>query len=98
MKLSMNESNFTAVVTHDDGSVAEFELTNTEWRLLKYLCENSDRVVTKDELLEKIWDKKDVTRNTVEVYVKYLRMKLWQGVIITRTGYGYRIAPGILGQ
>jgi len=69
-------------------------LTSTEYRLLEYLALNKGRVVTKDMLLENIWDINGdfVDDNTVRVNIKRLRKKLHdekQEYIITVFGMGY---------
>ena len=72
----------------------EVHLTATEYRLLCYLIENKDRVVTKAMLLEQLWDIDGnfVDDNTVRVNIKRLRQKLNdenQEYIATVFGMGY---------
>ena len=69
-------------------------LTSTEYRLLEYLALNKGRVITKEMLLENIWDINGdfVDDNTVRVNIKRLRQKLHdekQEYIITVFGMGY---------
>lgn len=69
-------------------------LTSTEYKLLDYLIKNKGRVVTKEMLLENIWDIDGafVNDNTVRVNIKRLRQKLHdekQEYIITVFGMGY---------
>jgi two-component system, OmpR family, response regulator len=67
-------------------------LTPREHTLLEYLMRHADRVVTKTELLDHVWDMNaEVDPNTVEVYVGYLRRKLGKDTIRTVRGAGYRI-------
>ena len=75
----------------------EIELTKQELDLLAFLVMNNGNIVTKNELLEEIWEilypvEEDV--NKVEVYIGYLRKKLkpfnLDGRIKTVRGYGYR--------
>ena len=75
----------------------EIELTKQELDLLAFLVMNNGNIVTKNELLEEIWEilypvEEDV--NKVEVYIGYLRKKLkpfnLAGRINTVRGYGYR--------
>ena len=60
----------------------------------EFLLRHPDRVVTKTELLDRVWDAHGVgcDPNTVEVYVGYLRRKLGPGLIETVRGAGYRLA------
>lgn len=75
----------------------EIELTKQELDLLAFLVMNSGNIVTKNELLEEIWEiiypvEEDV--NKVEVYIGYLRKKLkpfnLDNHIKTVRGFGYR--------
>ena len=55
----------------------EINLTNKEYELLMILIDNKDKVVTRDELLEKIWGYEyEPESNVTDVYVRYLRSKL----------------------
>lgn len=83
--ITLDDENF--IVTINDH---EINPSLTEFKLLKYLMENTHRVVPKEELLEKVWGKK-ISANTVEVYVRYLRHALGDDAITTRRGFGYRI-------
>jgi two-component system, OmpR family, response regulator len=81
----------TREVTVAGGPVA---LSPREYELLEFLLRHPDRVVTKIELLDRVWDARGVgyDPNTVEVYVGYLRRKLGTNVIETVRGAGYRLA------
>jgi DNA-binding response OmpR family regulator len=69
-------------------------VTGREFLLLEYLMRHPDRVVSKTELLDHVWDEAERTApNTVEVYVGYLRRKLGPDTIVTVRGAGYRISP-----
>lgn len=72
----------------------EVQLTATQYRLLEYLIVNRGRVVTKEMLLEHIWDVNGefVDDNTVRVNINRLRHKLHdeeQQYIVTVFGMGY---------
>ena len=55
----------------------EISLTNKEYELLMILVDNKDKVVTREELLEKIWGYGyEPETNVTYVYVRYLRTKL----------------------
>ena len=55
----------------------EISLTNKEYELLMILVDNKDKVVTREELLEKIWGYGyEPETNVTDVYVRYLRTKL----------------------
>jgi two-component system OmpR family response regulator len=80
-----------------DGAVVV--LTPTEYRLLRFLMVNAGRVVSKDEILDHVWEHDpDREGNVVEPVLSYLRRKVDQGeprLIHTVRGFGYvlRIPP-----
>ncbi len=69
-------------------------LSRREHELLEFFLRHPDRVATKTELLDRVWDARGggYEPNTVEVYVGYLRRKLGPGLIETVRGAGYRLA------
>ncbi len=75
------------------------KLTPTEFRLLYQLALDRDRVVSRDELLQKLWGRRESHRDrTVDVFVRRLRQKIdrrapWHTFIQTRYGVGYRLEP-----
>ena len=81
-------------VTNND---IEIKLTKQELDLLSFLLINSGNIVSKNELLEEIWEilyPSEEDENKVEVYIGYLRKKLnpfnLDGHIHTVRGFGYR--------
>ncbi len=67
-------------------------LTPREYALLEYFLRRPDRVVSKTELLDNVWDAtEDADPNAVEVYVGYLRRKVGREVLRTVRGSGYRL-------
>src|SRR5215211_2420394 len=77
------------------------ELTPTEFRLLYTLALSRGRVVTRDELLQKIWGRRESHRDrTVDVFVRKLRDKIDRRAkdhtfIQTRYGVGYKLDPEV---
>lgn len=72
----------------------EVTLTLKEYELLKYLLQNINIVLSRDQLLEKIWGYDfDGETRTVDVHVRTLRQKLGEAgdAIETVRGVGYRI-------
>ncbi len=71
------------------------ELTNREFALLEYLMRNAERIVTKDAIMQHVWNyDSDILPNTVEVYIGYLRNKIdkpfnLSPLLHTRRGFGY---------
>ncbi len=82
----------TQKVVTDAG--AEFELTGTEFRLLRYFMLNANKILSKTQLTEHVYDyDSDKDSNVLEVYVKRLRQKLGKDIIETRRGQGYIFRP-----
>ena len=69
------------------------ELSTTEFDLLCYLSKNKWKIISKEQLLEKVWWEYDAfsASRTVDVYVWYLRKKLWKDIIETKRWLGYII-------
>jgi two-component system, OmpR family, response regulator len=74
---------------------AEIALSPTEFRLLRYLMLNRDRVVSRSQILDHVWDYEFVgDPSAVETYISYLRRKLDDRdaqVIRTVRGFGYSL-------
>jgi DNA-binding response OmpR family regulator len=74
-------------------------LTPTEFRLLYALALERGRVVTRDELLQRIWGRRQTRRDrTVDVFVRKLRHKIDRpaprhAFVHTRYGVGYKLEP-----
>ena len=85
------------VQAYVDGESAE--LTPTEFRLLYQLALDRGRVVTRDELLQRIWGRRETHRDrTVDVCIRKLRQKIDERAprhtfIQTRFGVGYKLDP-----
>ena len=68
------------------------KLTSHEYRVLEYLMHHRDRVVSRTELIEHLYDQDfDRDSNTIEVFVGRLRKKVSPDLIETVRGLGYRI-------
>lgn len=72
----------------------EIPLTRKEFEILVYLIENRNKVLSREDIKEKIWDKnKESDIRLVDTHVKNLRTKLGEygDIIKTIRGYGYKI-------
>ena len=71
----------------------EIKLTSLELKILNLLFLNVNKVVKRDEIIEKIWEwtGNDVNDNTVTVYLKRIRKKIGSDIIKTIKGIGYRV-------
>ena len=65
-------------------------LTGTEFKLLRYMMMNPDKVLSKQRLTDHVYDwDHDRDSNVLEVYVRRLRDKIGRDYIETRRGQGY---------
>jgi two-component system alkaline phosphatase synthesis response regulator PhoP len=82
-------------VRKDDAAVA---LAGKELQLLRYLIDHRGTVVSRDELLERVWEyQSGISSRTIDVHVAWLRQKLEENpqspkYIHTVRGVGYRFA------
>jgi two-component system, OmpR family, copper resistance phosphate regulon response regulator CusR len=70
------------------------DLTAKEFSLLEYFIRNKGRVLSRNDIAEKVWDISfDFNTNVVDVYVNFLRKKIDKGfdkkLIHTKVGFGY---------
>ena len=67
------------------------ELTKKEYQILETLINSSGRYVTRDQILDKVWNDTLVSERTVDVHITRLRKRLgsFGKNIKSRTGYGY---------
>lgn len=78
------------IVTKNEEPV---NLTSLELKLLHLLFLNVNKVVSRNAILDKIWEwtGNDVDDHTVTVYLKRIREKIGNDVVVTVKGIGYRI-------
>jgi two-component system, OmpR family, response regulator MprA len=72
----------------------EIQLTNREFELLEYLMRNERLVISRERLLEEVWDYDPMAMtNTIDVFISNLRRKLEEGgeprLLHTKRGAGY---------
>ena len=79
------------LVLYKDNS--PIELTSLELKLISLLFTNINKVVSRNVILDKIWEwtGNDVDDHTITVYFKRIREKINTDIIITIKGIGYRI-------
>ncbi|GEK79765.1 response regulator transcription factor [Agrococcus baldri] len=90
-ELTMNQDTHEVAVAGE-----EIELSPTEFKLLRYLMLNANRVLSKAQILDHVWEydfNGDV--GIVESYISYLRRKIDDRVsepmIVTKRGFGYML-------
>lgn len=68
------------------------DLTPREFLMLELFLRNPGQVVSREQLLDRVWDfDHDPGSNVVDVYVRYLRKKVGTENIVTVRGLGYKI-------
>lgn len=68
------------------------ELTYKEFELLRLLCAHRGMVLTRDDILQAVWDYDFAGETrTVDMHIKTLRQKLGEGYIQTVRGVGYKM-------
>lgn len=94
LKVKDLEMNLAAKKVVRDGK--EIKLTAREFKLLEYLLKSKNRVVSRTDILENVWEVDfDLGTNVIDVYINYLRKKTDKGfsskLIETVIGMGYVI-------
>ncbi|MBP6409057.1 MAG: response regulator transcription factor [Leptotrichiaceae bacterium] len=81
--IDINVANYTAKISNE-----QISLSKTEFELLKILVEHSEEVVTRDQIIEKLWGW-DASDNLLDSTMKKLRQKIPENYIKTMRGIGY---------
>lgn len=75
------------------------KLSHKEFTLLEYLMHHPGQVITKDMIINHVWDNDaDILPNTIEVYIGYLRNKIdrpfpkSEALLHTVRGFGYKLS------
>lgn len=92
LKYAGLEMNLHTKIVKRDGN--EINLTPKEFNLLQYLVQNPERVLSRVEIAEKVWNTHfDTGTNFIDVYINYLRKKIDRDfdkkLIRTKSGMGF---------
>ncbi len=92
IKVANLEVNLNQKTVKRDGQ--EIELTPKEFSILEFLLRNKNKIVSKNEISDNIWDQKNQqSLNLIEVYINFLRKKIDKDfepkLIHTKSGMGY---------
>ena len=77
----------------------EKKITSIEWKLLEYLINNKNRLVTKSEIFDNVWNDRFTTDGTLNVHIRKIREAIEKAAqdpkyIITVWKEGYKfVAP-----
>jgi DNA-binding response OmpR family regulator len=81
--------------------IETIKLSHKEFALLEYLMHHPGQVITKDMIINHVWDQDaDILPNTIEVYIGYLRNKIdrpfpkSKELLHTIRGFGYKLSAG----
>ena len=66
-------------------------LSTREFTLLRAFVEHPGQVLSREQLIERVWDGAETSSNVVDVYIGYLRGKIGAERILTVRGLGYRL-------
>lgn len=70
----------------------EVNVTKIEFKLLKYLLTNKGQIISREQLLNKVWGYNyEGTDRTVDTHIRRLREKIGNNIIITYRGMGYSV-------
>ncbi|WP_143307224.1 response regulator transcription factor [Chitinophaga vietnamensis] len=87
---------YTKAVTRAGQAIS---LTRKEFSLLEFMMRNPNRVLTRTEIADRVWNTTDWKTNFIDVYVNNLRRKIDRDfkprLIYTRTGMGFMLQTGI---
>lgn len=88
-ELRINQENHEVIYWVDT-----IDLSKREYELLLYFMQNAPRILPKTELAERVWWIYDTwaDQKVVEVYIGYLRKKLWTHIIETHKWIGYSLS------
>lgn len=101
IKYASLEMNLKTKSVKRDGK--EIELTPKEFKLLEYMMTNPERVLSRSEIAEKVWETHfDTGTNFIDVYINYLRKKVdkdfHEKLIHTRSGMGFILKQSALNE
>jgi len=84
--LKLNEDEQRVCLLDD----TDYALTGTEFRLLRYMMLNSGKILSKSNLSDHVYDHAtERDSNLIEVYIRRLREKIGNKMILTKRGQGY---------
>ncbi|MBD1848757.1 two-component system response regulator RppA [Leptolyngbya sp. GB1-A1] len=97
-QILLNYTDRTVYYQQPDGRLEPILLTNKEFQLLEYFMNHPHQIVTKDQLLSRIWEMDaEVGSNVVAAQIRLLRRKLTEkgcvDFIETLPSMGYRLHP-----
>ena len=94
IKIGRLEINFSSFTAFDDGT--DVSLSHREFEVLKYLYENKNQTVSRDNLLKNVWMQEATTTRTIDNFILKLRQKIETDpnnpkLILTVHGIGYKL-------
>ena len=82
--VTVNKNKYTITVNNQ-----ELHIARLMFNLLHYLIENSERLISRDELLNNVWNNDFIGERTIDVHINKLRRIIGNEKIKTIKGVGY---------
>lgn len=95
--LTLSDLHLNTITYEVNRGGKDIRLSSKEFSLLEYLLRHANKIITKDQIINHVWDyDASVLPNSVEVYIRHLRSKIdmpfRQPLIHTVRGFGYKIS------
>ena len=87
------EVDFSSYSASYKGSLVE--MTTREMQVLEYLIAHEDQVITREQILNALWEDRYPNDRVIDVYIKNLRKKLMLDCIVTVKGVGYKLESSL---
>lgn len=89
-KIKMVADEMKVTFEETPGSIKNLDLSKNEFLLLKFFLCNKDKILTRNEIINKVWGEEIfIEENSVDVYVGHLRKLFGPGCIKSVRGMGY---------
>lgn len=71
----------------------EVKLTKHEFKIINFLIQNANKIVTYEEIKTEVWGEKIMSIHTLRNFINKIRYKSEKDLIINHSGIGYMISP-----
>lgn len=88
----LNLDEYTIRIKEESGQDLQLNLSPKEFLLLKYFLQNHDHVLSREKIMQDVWDyESDTMSRTIDMYISSLRKKIvpYDNYLITKHGLGY---------
>jgi len=90
LRLNLTEQ---SLIRKDPNANTPLELTAREWKLLLYMAQNKNRILSREQILEHLWPNSHVVDRTIDTHISNLRKKISPTTVEIRSvpGLGYKL-------